>query len=148
VKWLLDTNVVSEGARDRPTRSVIEWVRAKPIEDLAISIVTWAELREGAQSNPDATRRRKLIGWIETEVSSTFEGRILALSADILIDWLQLSRRLRTKGIVRDAADMLIAATARVHDLTLVTRNTRHFADTGVVLYDPWTGKTHAMDAP
>jgi predicted nucleic acid-binding protein len=148
VKWLLDSNVVSEGARDRPARSVIEWIRAKPVEDLAISIVTLAELREGAQSNPDETRRQRLIDWIDTEVSSAFHGRTLTLTANILIDWLQLSRRLRTKGIVRDAADMLIAATARVHDLTLVTRNTRHFADTGVVLYDPWTGKTHAMDAP
>lgn len=148
MKWLLDTNVVAEGTRDRPARSVVEWIRAKPIEDLAISIVTWAELREGAQSNPDAARRRKLIDWIEAEVSVTFQGRTLALTDDILIDWLRLSRRLRGKGSVRDAADLLIAATARIHELTVVTRNTRHFAATGVVLYDPWTGKTHVMDAP
>ena len=147
MKWLLDTNVVSEGTRDRPTRSVIEWIRAKPIEDLAISIVTWAELYEGAQSNPDEMRRRKLIDWVETEVSSTFRGRTLALTGNILIEWLQLSRKLRTKGTVRDAADMLLAATARVHELTLVTRNTRHFADTGVVVYDPWNDETQVMDA-
>ncbi len=148
MKWLLDTNVVSESARDHPTRAVIEWVRAKPIDDLAISIVTIAELRDGAQSNPDETRRRRLVEWIETQVSNAFGTRTLELTANILGDWLQLSRRLRSKGIVRDAADMLIAATARVHGLTLVTRNTRHFADTGVVIYDPWSGKTHAMDAP
>jgi toxin FitB len=148
VKWLLDTNVVSEGVRDRPARSVIEWIKVKPVEDLAISIVTWAELYEGAQSNPDEARRRKLINWMESEVSGTFRGRTLALTAHVLIDWLQLSRRLRAKGTARDAADMLLAATARVHELTLVTRNTRHFADTGVVVYDPWSDKTQIMDPP
>jgi len=148
VKWLLDTNVVSEGMRARPSRSVIEWLRAKPIEDLAISIVTWAELYEGAQSNPDEGRRRKLTAWVETEVSSTFRERTLALTGNILVEWLQLSRKLRAKGTVRDAADLLLAATARVHALTLVTRNARHFADTGVVVYDPWNDQTEVMDAP
>ncbi len=148
MKWLLDTDVVSEGARDRPARSVIEWIRARPVEDLAISIVTLAELRDGAQSHADQTRRQRLIRWMDVEVSSIFNERTLTLSASILIDWLQLSRRFRTKGVVRDAADMLIAATARVHELTLVTRNTRHFFDTGLVVYDPWNDKTHVMDAP
>jgi predicted nucleic acid-binding protein len=147
VKWLLDTNVVSEGARDRPTQSVIEWIKAKPVEDLAISIVTLAELQDGAHSNANETRRRKLTGWIETEISGTFHGRILTLSADVLIDWLRLSRRLRAKGLVRDASDLLIAATARVHELRLVTRNTRHFTSTGVIVYDPWNNKTYVMDA-
>jgi toxin FitB len=146
VKWLLDTNVVSEATRDRPTRSVIEWISAKPIEDLAISIVTWAELYDGAQSHPDETRRRRLIDWVETEVSSAFRGRTLPLTENVLIEWLQLARRLRSKRITRDAADLLLAATARVHELTIVTRNARHFADTGVVIYDPWNAKTHVTD--
>ena len=148
MKWLLDTNVVSETGRDRPDRAVVEWIRAKPILDVAISIITLAELQEGAESNPSPTRREKLINWIEKEVSGTFDGRTLDLTTGVLIDWLRLSRRLHARGLTRDASDMLIAATARVHDLTLVTRNTRHFADTGVIVYDPWNGKTHHMDAP
>jgi toxin FitB len=147
VKWLLDTNVVSEATRDRPARSVIEWISTKPVEDLAISIVTWAELYDGAQSHPDEMRRRRLIDWVETEVSGTFHGRTLPLTGAVLIEWLQIARRLRSKRIMRDAADLLLAATARVHELTFVTRNARHFADTGVVLYDPWSAKTHVMDA-
>ena len=148
MKWLLDTNVVSESARDRPAQLVIEWIRARPIDDLAISIVTLAELREGAESNRNEVRRRRLADWIETEVSSAFHGRTLALSTYVLTDSLRLSRRLRVKGIARDASDLLIAATARVHELTLVTRNTRHFTETGVVVYDPWSNKTHVMDVP
>jgi len=148
VKWLLDTNVVSESARERPNQLIIEWLKAKPGEELAISVVTLAELRDGASSIRDVARREKLTGWIESSVVPTFQGRTLALSSEVLVDWLRLARRLRAKGIARDPSDMLIAATARVAELTLVTRNTRHFANTGVVLYDPWTGRTHAMDAP
>ena len=127
---------------------MIEWIKTKPVEDLAISIVTLAELQDGAQSNPDESRRQGLLDWTKTEVSAAFRDRILTLGTDVLVDWLQLSRRLRSKGVVRDASDMLIAATARVHELTLVTRNVRHFTDLGIVIYDPWSGKTHLTDAP
>jgi predicted nucleic acid-binding protein len=70
------------------------------------------------------------------------------LTQDVLVDWLILSRKLAVRGISRTAPDLLIAATARVGDLTVVTRNVRDFADTGVVVYDPWNDQTHRMDAP
>ena len=148
MKWLLDTNVVSESSKQRPARSVIEWLRARSIEDLAISIVTFAELLEGAQSSRDETQRQKLTGWVESEVSSIFRERTLPLDIDVLTDWLLLSRQLRNRGQSRDASDLLIAATARVYALTLVTRNIRHFSNTGIVIYDPWSGKSHVMEAP
>jgi hypothetical protein len=148
VKWLLDTNVISEPARDRPHGAVIEWLRTKPLEDLAISIVTFAELQDGAESNPDQYRRQRLLDWVENEVATRFQNRVLALSNEVLVDWLRLSRRLRVKGITRDASDMLIAATARIYRVGLVTRNVRHFMDTALIVYDPWNDKTHHMETP
>jgi toxin FitB len=148
VKWLLDTNVVSEATRDRPRRSVIDWVAAKAPEDLAISVVTLSELLDGASTNADEIRRRKLTSWVEIEVSATFKDRTLPLTPSILIDWLRLGRRLRATGRAREAADLLIASTARVRKLTLVTRNVRDFANTGIIVYDPWDDETHVMDAP
>jgi predicted nucleic acid-binding protein len=59
-----------------------------------------------------------------------------------------LNRRLAARRLARKAADTLIAATARVYGLTVVTRNVRDFADTGIVVYDPWHDKTHRMGAP
>ena len=72
----------------------------------------------------------------------------IPISSDILTDWLRLSRSLRLSGKSKDPADLLIASTARIHGLTLVTRNVRDFADTGVVVYDPWNDQTHRMDPP
>jgi hypothetical protein len=72
----------------------------------------------------------------------------LPLTSEILVDWLELARQLAGRRITRAAPDVLIAATARIHNLTVVTRNVRDFADTGVVVYDPWNDQTHSMDPP
>jgi len=148
MKWLLDTNVVSESLRPRPDQRVLAWITAHPGDQLAISVLTLAELRSGVAVLQDNNRRSELERWFATYINPTFGDRTLSVTLDILIDWLQLSRLLHVKGQPRTAVDVLMASTARVHDLIVVTRNTRHFANTGVVLYDPWTGKTHAMDAP
>ena len=117
-------------------------------DDLAISIVTLSELADGVTTNPDESRRRALTVWLEAEVSDRFRDRILSLTSTIFVDWLRLGRQLRASGRSRDAADLLIAATARVHKLTLVTRNIWDFAHTWIIVYDPWTGKTHKSDTP
>ena len=62
--------------------------------------------------------------------------------------WLQLSRKLRVRSETKDPPDLLLAATAQTYGLTLVTRNTRDFANTGITVYNPWTDETHTMEAP
>ncbi len=148
MKWLLDTNVVSESVRPHPNRKVLAWIAAHPGEELAISILTLAELRDGVAALADASRQQSFDAWMRTYVIPNFDDRTLPLTLDILIDWLRLSRLLNAKGRPRAAADLLIAATARIHNLTIVTRNVRDFARTGVVVYDPWDGTTHATDTP
>ncbi len=143
MKWLFDTNVVSEQVRKTPSAKVIDWIAARPTGDAAISIMVLAELRDGALSAPDEGKRRLLTAWIENEVTVLLT---LPLTLDILVEWIDLSRRLRLGGLTRDPADMLMAATARVHKLVLVSRNVRHFTGTGVLLYDPWADKSHQMD--
>jgi toxin FitB len=148
VKWLLDTNVISESVRPRANPKVLAWIAARADEDLAISILTLAELRDGVAALGDENRRRRFEGWMSGYVIPNFEERTLPLTLEILVDWLRLSRLLHARGKPRATADLLIAATARNHNLTLVTRNLRDFTGTGVVVYDPWNDKTHAMDAP
>lgn len=147
MKWLLDTNVVSETAKHRPNDRVLAWLAAQSPDQLAISIVTVAELRVGALAHTDAERRRQLLRWIDTTVDNFLPDRCLPATLEILTDWLRVARRLAVKGIARQAPDLLIAATAHIHDLTIVTRNVRDFTKTGVIVYDPWNAKMHVMDA-
>jgi predicted nucleic acid-binding protein len=114
---------------------------------MAISIVTWAELRVGMLYAHNE-RRRELEQWLDVTVPKWLEQRILALTIDVLTEWLEIGRILAARGINREATDLLIASTARTHNLIVVSRNVRDFANTGVVVYDPWSGKTHRMDAP
>ena len=145
MKWLLDTNVVSETGRARPDSSVLAWLSARAPDQLAISIVTLAELRDGAASAASEARRNDVMQWIDTHVVPAFFDRTLPVTIDILLEWLKVGRAVGLKGKPRAAPDTLLAATARVHDLILVSRNVRDFSGTGVAVFDPWAGKTHDM---
>ena len=147
MKCLVDTNVISETIKRQPNDGVISWIARQPIDDTAISIVTLAEIRDGIESAPDTTRH-ELLRWLERDIEPRFANCVFQLTAEILVDWFRLSRALSAERMMRRAADLLLASTARVHGFVLVTRNVRHFANTGVVVYDPWTGTTHVMDVP
>jgi hypothetical protein len=146
VRWLLDTNVVSETGRDRPNRQVLAWCSQQPQELVAISMVTLAELREGAAIHADSARGNRFAEWLETAVMPWLGERILPVTLEILVDWLDVGRKFSNKGMTRNPADLLIAATARAHNLIIVSRNVRDFTGTGVVVYDPWTSETHRME--
>jgi predicted nucleic acid-binding protein len=142
----LDTNVVSETALVRPNRTVLAWIARQPEDLVAISMVTLAELQEGIGSTADDRRRTQLTLWLERSVIPWLGERSLPVTLEILRTWLEVGRRLARKGIARNSADLLIAATADVHNLTVVSRNVRDFAGTGVIVYDPWNGKTHRTE--
>jgi toxin FitB len=145
VKRLLDTNVISEAMRPRPSTAFLKWIDQQRLDELAISDVTLAELHYGVAHTLDREPRRRFQSWLAS-VAERFRGRTLPVTVDILTDWLDLGQQLRALGKPQSAPDLLIAATARVHGLTLVTRNVRDFADTGIVVYDPWTDRTQRMD--
>lgn len=148
MKWLLDTNVVSETGKRHPNARVVEWLAAQTPDELAISIITVAELRAGALAHSDVERRRELLQWIDGTTSTWLAERCLVITVEILTDWIQMARLLAAKRITRQSPDLLIAATARIHNLTVVTRNVRDFIETGVRVYDPWHDETHLMEAP
>src|SRR5262245_59535211 len=121
MKWLLDTNVVSESVRSGADRRLLAWLAARSREQLAISIVTLAELRDGMSLITDSTRRESYARWVDDELKTSFGDRLLPLTLEILTDWLWLARQLELRGRPRSAPDLMIAATARVHDLILVS---------------------------
>jgi predicted nucleic acid-binding protein len=147
MRWLVDTNVISESMRPRPNGTVRDWVEARE-QELALSVVTLAELRDGASTLPDNARRRLFDNWISEIVIPRFDGRTFALTLEILTDFMLIGRRLGARGRPQSAPDLLIAATARMYNLTVATRDVRGFANTGITVYNPWTNETVKMEAP
>ena len=147
MKWLLDTNVISELVRPRPNADVLNWLDAEE-PALSVSVVTLAELRDGATTLSDPERRNRFERWISEIVIPRFDRRTFAVTLEVLTDFMALGHRLGARGRPQSAPDLLIAATARTNDLILVTRNTRDFAFTGVTLYNPWTDETQKTEMP
>lgn len=134
--FLLDTNVVSELRRpDKADRNVVAWANAAPVANFFLSVISILEIELGARliERRDAAQGAVLRAWIGDQVLTRFEGRILAIDAAVAQRCAQL--HVPNPRAERDA---LIAATALVHGLTVVTRNVEDFEPTGVPLLNPW----------
>jgi toxin FitB len=136
--WLLDTNVISELRRPRPSAHVVAFVVAKAQEDLFVSEVTLAELRFGIDSLKDPAKRADLNEWLAHQVRPMFSQRTLPVSEDVMLRWRVLVEQGRKAGHTFSQPDLIIAATALQHGLTLVTRDTKDYERAGVILCNPW----------
>ena len=142
MKILLDTNVISELKRPRPSDKVIRFVAEEPLDRLYLSSVTFAEIRFGIERLADAAKRSDLSLWVDHRLRPMFAGRILGLDEDVLLKWRLLIEDGRVRGHTFSHPDVLIAAIAAHHGLTVATRNATEFVAAGVATLDPWTGKT------
>lgn len=137
MSYLLDTNVISERTRPRPDANVRRWLRAHRVGETYLSVITLAELEQGILRLGETRRAEGLRGFL-TRVERQFRGRVLPVDRDVAHAWAALTAAALREGRALGYADSLIAATARSHDLTVVTRNTGDFAAAGVPLLDPW----------
>jgi predicted nucleic acid-binding protein len=130
--YLLDTNIVSDVQRRLPKPT--EWLASIDPESLNLSVITIGEIERGIvkQRKIDAERATRLDLWLR-ELRRDNADRILAVTEEVALAWGRISA-----GRTRGSADTLIAATALVHDLILVTRNVADFDDTGVTVLNPW----------
>jgi predicted nucleic acid-binding protein len=137
--WLLDTNILSELRRPRPERKVIRFVAEQPLEHLYVSSVTFAEIRFGIELVADPARRASLGDWLTHRVRPMFEQRVLEISEDVMFKWRLLVEEGRKQGHTYSQPDLIIAATALDHDLTVVSRDKSDYERAGVLVLSPWT---------
>ena len=135
MKYLLDTNVISELARQEPEPQVAAFFGAIPVEELHLSVLTLGEIRRGIERLPVGAKRKRFSRWLELELPSRFEGRLLAVDQQVADAWGRLGARGRR---TLPAVDSLIAATAIAHGLQLLTRNLKDFEGTGLQASNPW----------
>ncbi len=140
--WLLDTCVVSELARPQPDQGVKDWL-VPHIAQCQLAAVSLGEIAYGVERLPHGARRNSLQRWAD-DLIRQFASRVLVTDEKVWTRFGRLKASLYGMGRPRDDLDLLIAATAAAHGLSLVTRNTRHFEDTGIELVNPWIARAKA----
>lgn len=136
--WLLDTNVLSELRRPKPEAQVVRFVAGQPLHLLHISVVTFAEIRYGIELLKDEGRRMELHEWLDHHLRPMFEDRVLEITEDVMLKWRLLMEEGRKSGHTYSQPDLIIAATALHHGLTIVSRDTTEYEMANVPTLNPW----------
>jgi len=138
VSFLLDTCVISELRKPKPDAGVIAWVESCDDDMLHLCTVTLGELRYGIDLLSESKQKTKLLTWYE-KICLSYAGHILEVTRPAFERWGSLRAARQRAGASLSIADGLIAATATVNGMTLVTRNTSDFENLGIDLLNPWS---------
>ena len=136
--FLLDTNLISELVRPKPAPKVTAWIDATDESLLYLSVLTLGEIHKGIASLRDTSRRVALEAWLDSDLVLRFANRILPIDQAVADRWGRIAAQVAATRSSLPVIDGLLAATAMQHNLTLVTRNTKDVATTGVPVLNPW----------
>ncbi len=139
MNFLLDTNLVSEWIKPHPNPGVVDWFASADEDRVFISVVTVAELRHGVERLAAGHRRTRLNKWMEGELLFRFDGRLLPIDVATAEAWGRIVAHREELGRPIGAMDAFIAASAKVHQLTLVTRNQADFESSVDAIVNPWS---------
>lgn len=135
--YLLDTVALSESAKLNTDSSYAEFISSTTPDSKLISVASVAEIRYGLNLLPDGKRKAELRIWIET-TEREFIDRTLGVDGQLAVVWGSVRAEIQKQGFTIAYTDLLIAATALHHDLTVVTHNVKDFEPTGCKLLNPW----------
>jgi toxin FitB len=141
-RYLLDTNIVSEALKPRPSVVIADWLQGQDDTDLFIATLTVAETWRGVLTTPSGRRRRELEVWFNGPLGpqALFRDRVMSFDERAAIEWGRIIAEGRALGRPRSPIDMIIAATAAANSCVVVTANERHFQ--GVVeFFNPLRGE-------
>ncbi|PSB01482.1 type II toxin-antitoxin system VapC family toxin [Merismopedia glauca] len=138
MKYILDTNVISEAISKQPNQKVINWLKSIDSSQLYLSILTIGEIKKGIEKLPNSKRKEEVKDWFENELFIQFDGLILGLDLPVILIWGELVAKLEKKGRKLPLLDSLIAATPKYYNYTLVTRNEKDFEEVEIMLFNPF----------
>jgi toxin FitB len=138
MNYVLDTNVISELVARQPSQHVVDWVDSLDPETIYLSAITIGELRKGIEKLAPSHRKDELTLWLTGDLLRRFADKIVDITADVMLVWGELIRRLEAEGKSMPAIDSLIAASVLKGRFTLVTRNEEDFRHAGIPIINPW----------
>lgn len=135
MKFLLDTNIISETIRPQPSINVQNWLQVVPADSLFISVLTFGEIRKRIEKLADSKRKNTLVLWLERDLPKWFGENVLPIDQEIAERWGYLMATMNNRLM---AIDSLLAATALTHNLKMVTRNVKIFHLPGLEVINPF----------
>lgn len=139
MSFLLDTCVLSEIVKPQPNDGLVAWLSEQNANTLFVSSLTLAELKKGITKLAESKRKTYLDNWLNAQVVKSFDQRVLPVDAEIALNWGLYQAEMEAMGNPLPLMDSLIAATAKTHHLTLVTRNMKDMKMAGLKLLNPWS---------
>ena len=139
MSYLIDTCCISELVKKKPNPNVLKWFADQDELSMFLSVITFGELRKGIEKLSDSKKKQELNQWVKEDLNHRFKNRVLNINMEEVNRWGKILATAEKNGKPLPAIDSLIAATAQVHDLTVVTRNTQDMEGSGVEVINPWT---------
>lgn len=138
MKYLLDTNVISELVKKDPNPGVVHWIDEHDEHTLFLSVITFGKLQKGISKLRDSNRAERLQRWVDQDLTKRFEGRIIPIDLDVVSTWGRIQGAAEKRCVKLSVMDSLIAATAMTHNLNVVTRNVHDLERCQVSVHNPW----------
>jgi len=138
MKYLLDTCVISELVKKKPHPTVIRWLNGCDESRIYMSVLTIGELMKGIAKLADGDRRERLQSWVTNDLAVRFEQRLVEIDTEVAWAWGMMLGEAERRGEKLPVIDSLIAATANVHSLIVVTRNVQDMVRCQAKVFNPW----------
>ena len=138
MKYLLDTCLISELVKKEPNPAVVNWLDEQEEQTLFLSVLTLGELQKGISKLPDGAKKDELQAWVTIDLGERFSGRVIDIDQETALCWGKLQGEAERLGEKLPVMDSLIAATAAVHGLMVVTRNVKDMERCGGRVCNPW----------
>ena len=138
MKYLLDTNIISEFISKTPNKKVIDYILTLNENDIYLSVITIGEIKAGVEKLANSQKKDKLLYWLENDLLVRFKNRIINIDIEVILQWATVNTQLKQMGKPLPLMDSLIGATTQAKDMILLTRNEKDFQNLDIQIVNPF----------
>lgn len=138
MKYLLDTNIISELISKNPNEKVVKFINDLNVDDVFLSAITIGEIKSGIENVQSNAKKELLSQWLHNDLLYKFENRIISIDIEIMLTWGSINHKLKKQGWALPIMDSIIGATCLSKELALITRNEKDFQNLAIKIINPF----------
>jgi tRNA(fMet)-specific endonuclease VapC len=138
LKYLLDTNIISELISKNPNEKVVKFINDLNVDDVFLSAITIGEIKSGIENVQSNAKKELLSQWLHNDLLYKFENRIISIDIEIMLTWGSINHKLKKQGRALPIMDSIIGATCLSKELALITRNEKDFQNLAIKIINPF----------